>query len=221
MGAFEYRQAEVIRDAFGRHGVRYLFLGKSGAILLGFPDTTQDADIFVEKSEVNRRAIVAALNDLGFVLSDSHAAEAKISFKFEAGHSISTSCSHRMASNDLKTPGNVAKWSRAFPFADSTTSSPARRRRDALKISNRFRDYERFANIAVERAEDCHVHCVSSRQEISATHHPAPPRTCSAPSSSSRAPGSSCASHSNSQTAWQAAPRHAARSHCRALPCFE
>jgi hypothetical protein len=44
MGAFEYRQAEEIRDAFARHGVRYLFLGKSGAILLGFPDTTQDAD---------------------------------------------------------------------------------------------------------------------------------------------------------------------------------
>ena len=40
MGAFEYRQAEEIRDAFARHGVRYLFIGKSGAILLGFPDTT-------------------------------------------------------------------------------------------------------------------------------------------------------------------------------------
>jgi hypothetical protein len=41
MGAFEYRQAEEIRDAFHAHGVRYLFIGKSGAILLGFPDTTQ------------------------------------------------------------------------------------------------------------------------------------------------------------------------------------
>jgi hypothetical protein len=46
---FDYAQAEEIRDAFSRHGVRYLFLGKSGAILLGFPDTTQDADLFVEK----------------------------------------------------------------------------------------------------------------------------------------------------------------------------
>jgi hypothetical protein len=33
--AFDYRQAEEIRDAFARHGVRYLFIGKSGAILLG------------------------------------------------------------------------------------------------------------------------------------------------------------------------------------------
>ena len=50
MAAFEYRQAEEIRDVLARHGVEYLFLGKSGAILLGFPDTTQDADLFVEKS---------------------------------------------------------------------------------------------------------------------------------------------------------------------------
>ena len=28
---FEYRQAEELRDAFARHGVRYLFIGKSGA----------------------------------------------------------------------------------------------------------------------------------------------------------------------------------------------
>mgnify|MGYP000057410269 CR=1 FL=1 len=46
MAVFEYRQAEEIRAAFGRHGVRYLFIGKSGAILLGYPDTTQDANLF-------------------------------------------------------------------------------------------------------------------------------------------------------------------------------
>ena len=45
MAAFDYRQAQEIRDAFARHGVRYLFIGKSGAILLGYPDTTQDADL--------------------------------------------------------------------------------------------------------------------------------------------------------------------------------
>jgi hypothetical protein len=70
MGAFEYRQAEEIRDAFTRHGVRYLFIGKSGAILLGFPDTTQDADVFVEKSPTNGAAIAAALQELGFHLSE-------------------------------------------------------------------------------------------------------------------------------------------------------
>ena len=75
MVAFDYKQAEEIRDAFARHGVRYLFLGKSGAILLGFPDTTQDADVFVEKSLENGRAIVAALRELDFRLTDEHAAE--------------------------------------------------------------------------------------------------------------------------------------------------
>ena len=52
--------------AFAQRGVRYLFLGKSGAILLGFPDTTQDADLFLEKSPANGRAVAAALEDLGF-----------------------------------------------------------------------------------------------------------------------------------------------------------
>jgi hypothetical protein len=66
MGGFEYRQAAEIRDCFTRHGVRYLFIGKSGAILLGFPDTTQDADLFVEKTPANGERLVAALLDLGF-----------------------------------------------------------------------------------------------------------------------------------------------------------
>jgi hypothetical protein len=75
MGAFEYRQAEEIRDTFVRHGVRFLFLGKSGAILLGYPDTTQDADLFVEKSPQNGAALVKALRALCFTLTEEQAAE--------------------------------------------------------------------------------------------------------------------------------------------------
>jgi len=75
MAAFEYRQAQEIRECFQRHGVRYLFLGKSGAILLGFPDTTQDADLFVEKTPENGAALVSALRELGFALSEDQAAE--------------------------------------------------------------------------------------------------------------------------------------------------
>ena len=74
-GAFEYRQAEEIRDVFAEHGVRYLFIGKSGAILLGFPDTTQDADLFVDKSPENCSALVAGLRALGFALTEAQAAE--------------------------------------------------------------------------------------------------------------------------------------------------
>jgi hypothetical protein len=75
MAGFEYRQAQEICDTFNRHHCRYLFIGKSGAILLGFPDTTQDADLFVEKSADNGRALVTALRELGFALTDAQAAE--------------------------------------------------------------------------------------------------------------------------------------------------
>lgn len=75
MAAFDYRQAEEIRDTFARHGIRYLFLGKSGAILLGFPDTTQDADVFPDRTPANCRDLAVALRELGFVLDASQAAE--------------------------------------------------------------------------------------------------------------------------------------------------
>ena len=75
MAAFEYRQAEEIRDALERHRVRYLFIGKSGAILLGFPDTTQDVDLFVEKDAANGRSLVDALRELGFALTADQAQE--------------------------------------------------------------------------------------------------------------------------------------------------
>src|SRR5437899_370305 len=77
MAAFEYRQAQEIRDALARHGVRYLFIGKSGAILLGYPDTTQDADLFVKRSETNCEALLGALKDLGFVLTEAQSVEVR------------------------------------------------------------------------------------------------------------------------------------------------
>lgn len=72
---FEYRQAQEIAAAFEKHGVQYLFIGKSGAILLGYPDTTQDADVFVNKTPENGRALAAALVDLGFPLTGEHRRE--------------------------------------------------------------------------------------------------------------------------------------------------
>lgn len=75
MAEFSYRQAEEIRDALRRHGVRYLFIGKSGAILHGYPDTTQDADLYVEKRRENGEALVMALRSIGFNIGELHAAE--------------------------------------------------------------------------------------------------------------------------------------------------
>jgi len=75
MAVFDYRQAQEIRDALARHQVRYLFIGKSGAVLLGFPDTTQDADLFVDKSPENGRRLIEALREIGFALTDEQASD--------------------------------------------------------------------------------------------------------------------------------------------------
>lgn len=75
MAGFDYRQGQELRDALARHGVRYLFIGKAGAILLGFPDTTQDADLFVDRSPTNGHALAAALKELGFDLTADQAAD--------------------------------------------------------------------------------------------------------------------------------------------------
>jgi len=72
---FEYRLAREVHETFAQHGVRYLFLGKSGAILLGYPDTTQDADLFPDKSPENGSRLIAALEELSFVLSEERKAE--------------------------------------------------------------------------------------------------------------------------------------------------
>lgn len=77
MAAFEYRQAQEIATAFKRYDVRYVFIGKSGAILLGYPDTTQDADLFVEKNPGNCERLVNGLYDLGFQLTDQQAQEVR------------------------------------------------------------------------------------------------------------------------------------------------
>ena len=75
--AFEYRQASELAAACAQHGVRYLFLGKSAAILLGFPDTTQDTDLFVEQSQTNGLALLRALEQLGFDLTAQEQEELK------------------------------------------------------------------------------------------------------------------------------------------------
>jgi len=63
---FHPLQAQEIARAFQEAGVEYLFLGKGGAILLGFPGTTQDIDLFPARTPENGRRIVAALRTIGF-----------------------------------------------------------------------------------------------------------------------------------------------------------
>ena len=75
MAGFEHHNAELVRDVLGRHGVKFLFFGKSGAILLGYSDTTQDVDLFVSKQEHNCRLLVPALLELGFSLTETQQQE--------------------------------------------------------------------------------------------------------------------------------------------------
>jgi hypothetical protein len=75
MAAFEFTNAQELGRAFKQYDVRYLFFGKSGAILLGFSDTTQDVDLYVEKEVANCEKLVDALLDLGFRLTEEEQAE--------------------------------------------------------------------------------------------------------------------------------------------------
>jgi hypothetical protein len=72
---FNPLQAQEVAEAFNAAEVDYLFIGKSGAILLGFPGTTQDVDIFPAKSPLNGERIVKALTALGFPLDEHTQAE--------------------------------------------------------------------------------------------------------------------------------------------------
>lgn len=69
-GYFQLRQAVEVAEVFARHKVEFLFIGKSGAILLGYPSTTQDVDLFPKKSAENGRKIVEALRELDFEITD-------------------------------------------------------------------------------------------------------------------------------------------------------
>jgi hypothetical protein len=70
MAAFEFKNAEELGRVFEQHGVKYLFFGKSGAILLGYSDTTQDVVLYVDKGQENCGKLVAALLDLDFRLTE-------------------------------------------------------------------------------------------------------------------------------------------------------
>jgi hypothetical protein len=75
MATFEFRNAQEIGQVFKHHGVKYLFFGKSGAILLGYSDTTQDVDLYVEKEAANCENLVAALLELHFLLTENEQEE--------------------------------------------------------------------------------------------------------------------------------------------------
>lgn len=69
MATLEFKNAEELGRVFERNGVRYMFFGKSDAILLGYSDTTQDVGLYVEKRQENCEKLAAALLEPGFRLT--------------------------------------------------------------------------------------------------------------------------------------------------------
>ena len=69
MNKFSYEQGEILAEAFNRWNVKYLFIGKSGAIFYGFPDASRGVEIFSAKSPENGQKLSAALRELGYVLT--------------------------------------------------------------------------------------------------------------------------------------------------------
>src|SRR5450759_126158 len=66
---FQPQQAKEIARAFADEGVEYVFIGKSAAILLGYPASSQEVQVFPEKSPANGVRIVAALRRVGFQIN--------------------------------------------------------------------------------------------------------------------------------------------------------
>jgi hypothetical protein len=139
MAAFEYRQAQEIRDAFNAHGCRYLFIGKSGAILLGFPDTTQDADLFVQRSTENGRALAAALRTLGFALTQEQAVD------IERGKDFVQLKNGPFDLDLIFAPDGIERfedaWARRVDTDASKIAAGRQKDRESLPRLESFRDY--------------------------------------------------------------------------------
>ena len=69
MGTTDSRQLARLTRALDNNRVEYLYIGKTAAIIHGFADTTQDADIYVHASSENKERVAAALRELGFALT--------------------------------------------------------------------------------------------------------------------------------------------------------
>src|SRR5688572_28373512 len=69
-GYFQPEQARQVAETLAKYDVEYMFIGKGGAILLGYPAATQDVDLFPRKSDENCRRLIIALREIGFELDD-------------------------------------------------------------------------------------------------------------------------------------------------------
>jgi hypothetical protein len=134
---FNPSQAQEVAAAFAKHQVDYMFIGKSGAILLGYPGTTQDVDVFPKKSEENGRRMVAALTDLRFEL-DQALVEAIIK-----GKDFVQIKSGPFDIDLVFAPDGIEDYDKAKERMDQSTDYPVLNIRDIIaskRSANRARD---------------------------------------------------------------------------------
>jgi len=67
---FQLEQARQVAEVFAKHHVEFMFIGKGGAIILGYPAATQDVDLYTKKSPQNGSRIIDALGELEFGLDE-------------------------------------------------------------------------------------------------------------------------------------------------------
>jgi len=114
---FNPAQAQEVAVAFADHQVDYMFIGKSGAILLGYPGTTQDVELYPRKDFENGIRIVAGLGDLGFLIDDRLEEEiisGKDFIQIKSGPLTLTWCLLLMGSRAMRKPRVVWTSQAAF-----------------------------------------------------------------------------------------------------------
>ncbi|MBA2704471.1 MAG: hypothetical protein H0U60_11530 [Blastocatellia bacterium] len=114
-----------------------MFIGKSGAILLGYPGTTQDVDVYPRKDRENGRRIVAALKDLGFVLDN------ELSEEILRGKDFVQIKSGPFDIDLVFAPDGIENYSEARERMDTSSGFPVLNIRDIIaskRSANRPRD---------------------------------------------------------------------------------
>jgi hypothetical protein len=157
MQVFSYKQGERLAEVFNRWGVEYLFIGKSGAVFYGYPDTTQDVEIFPAKTPENGRKLAAALRELGYELTLENESELIAGKDFVQLRSGPFDLNLVFAPDGIETFADAKARSiiidNRFPVAsldDIIASKRAANRqkdRESLPRLEAFRDYLRSRNL--------------------------------------------------------------------------
>ena len=129
MGPIEGKDLERVRDVLAKHEVEYLFVGKMAAILQGYPDTTQDADLFVEKTAENGERLTAALKELGFNVTD------ELAEQIRRGKDFIQLTDGPFDLDLCKQPGTTSRCRKAEAFTTSSTTHRSLNRRSRVVVA--------------------------------------------------------------------------------------